>query len=85
MCSRSSAIRKDEGAVKTPNPKCHPYWCLIEFIDWRYSNSHVGISDPSCKLLPLYLLPDLPHPYPPSQSRHTVYTEIVRLRGVRGV
>jgi hypothetical protein len=22
---------------KTPNPKCRLYWCLIEFIDWRYS------------------------------------------------
>jgi hypothetical protein len=19
--------------IKTPNPKCRPYWCLIEFID----------------------------------------------------
>jgi hypothetical protein len=26
-------------AVKTPNPKCRLYWCLIEFIDWRYSQS----------------------------------------------
>ncbi len=22
-----------------PNPKCRLYWCLIEFIDWRYSQS----------------------------------------------
>ncbi len=27
-------------AVKTPNPKCCLYWCLIEFIDWRYSQSY---------------------------------------------
>jgi|LakMenE01Jun11ns_1017448.scaffolds.fasta_scaffold7920011_1 hypothetical protein len=26
----------DEGTRKTPNPKCRLYWCLIEFIDWRY-------------------------------------------------
>jgi hypothetical protein len=26
--------------------------------------SHVGIFDPSCALLPLYLLSDLPHPSP---------------------
>jgi hypothetical protein len=26
--------------------------------------SHVGIFDPSCELLPLYLLSDLPHPLP---------------------
>ncbi len=25
--------------IKTPNPKCRLYWCLIEFIDWRYSLS----------------------------------------------
>jgi hypothetical protein len=25
--------------VKTPNPKCRLYWCLIEFIDWRYTQS----------------------------------------------
>jgi hypothetical protein len=24
---------------KTPNSKCRLYWCLIEFIDWRYSQS----------------------------------------------
>jgi hypothetical protein len=32
------------------------YWCLIEFIDWRYSQScsHVGIFfDPSCELAAL--------------------------------
>ncbi len=25
--------------IKTPNPKWRRYWCLIEFIDWRYSQS----------------------------------------------
>ncbi len=25
--------------VSTSNPKCRLYWCLIEFIDWRYSQS----------------------------------------------
>ncbi len=29
----------DEGSIKTPNPKCRLYWCLIEFIDRRYSQS----------------------------------------------
>ncbi len=29
----------DEGTIKTQNPKCRLYWCLIEFIDWRYSQS----------------------------------------------
>ncbi len=52
----------DEGTIKTPNPKCRLYWCLIEFIDWRHSPSYTF--DPICELLPLYLLSDLPHPSP---------------------
>ncbi len=24
---------------ETPNSKCRLYWCLIEFIDWRYSQA----------------------------------------------
>jgi serine/threonine protein kinase len=24
-----------EGTIKTQNPKCRLYWCLIEFKDWR--------------------------------------------------
>jgi hypothetical protein len=30
----------DQKTVKTPNPKCRLYWCLIEFIDWRYNQSY---------------------------------------------
>jgi hypothetical protein len=29
----------DQITIKTPNPKCRLYWFLIEFIDWRYSQS----------------------------------------------
>ncbi len=29
----------DEGTIKTQNPKCRLYLCLIKFIDWRYSQS----------------------------------------------
>ncbi len=29
----------DQISMKTPNPKCHLYWCLMEFIDMRYSQS----------------------------------------------
>jgi hypothetical protein len=45
--------------------------------------SHVGIFDPSCELLPLYLLSDLPPP--PSQSKRTVYTDSVCQLGGEGV
>jgi hypothetical protein len=42
----------DEGTIKTPNPKCRLYWCLVEFID-RRTVSHVYIFDPSCERAPL--------------------------------
>ncbi len=32
-------IIMDQITRKTPNPKCRLYWCLTEFIDWRYSQS----------------------------------------------
>ncbi len=31
--------RPNTVAMKTPNPKCRLYWCLIKFIDRRYSLS----------------------------------------------
>ncbi len=42
----------DQITIKTSNPKCRLYCCLIEFID--LSVSHVGIFDPCCKLAPLW-------------------------------
>ncbi len=63
--------------------------CFTDFIDWRYIHSLVGIFDPTCELLPpwtkeLYLctvapLSSLWSP-PPSQTRCTVFTDIVCLR-----
>ncbi len=32
-------VSMDQIAIKTPNPKCRLYWCLIDFIDWRQSQS----------------------------------------------
>jgi hypothetical protein len=32
-------LSMDKITKKTPSPKCRLYWCLIEFIDWRYSQS----------------------------------------------
>ncbi len=29
----------DEISIKTPNLKCCLYWCFLELIDWRYSQS----------------------------------------------
>jgi hypothetical protein len=28
-------LSMDQITIKTPNPKCRLYWCLIEFIEWR--------------------------------------------------
>ncbi len=28
-----------EGTIQAQNSKCRLYWCLIKFIDWRYSQS----------------------------------------------
>jgi hypothetical protein len=30
-------LRHGQITIKTPDPKCRLYWCLMEFIDWRYS------------------------------------------------
>ena len=43
----------------------------------------VGIFDPACELLPLYLLYDLP-PSPPSQTKCTVYKDSVCVVGGGG-
>ncbi len=43
FCFTSGAVQlprvMDQITIKTPNPKCHLYWCFIEFIDWRNSQS----------------------------------------------
>jgi hypothetical protein len=52
------AVPRDQITIKTPNPKFCLYWCLIEFIDWRYS--HAGIFESSCELAHLYLLSSPP-------------------------
>jgi hypothetical protein len=34
-----SGAGMDQISIKTPIPNCRLYWCLIEFIDWRDSQS----------------------------------------------
>jgi hypothetical protein len=81
---RSMVCRMDVGTIKTQNSKCRLYWCLIEFMDWRYS-SHVGIFDPFCELLLLYLSLTSHTPPSPSHSKRTVYTDSVAVGGGGGV
>ncbi len=55
----------DQITIKTPNPKCRLYWCLICRV-YRLENgdtvSHVGIFDPSYKLPSLQFTPPPPSP-----------------------
>ncbi len=60
----------DQITIKTQNPKCRLYWCLTEFIAWRYSQS-------CWYFLPL-LWTSAPQPshwfiYPPSLLRVNKY------------
>jgi hypothetical protein len=56
----------DDGTIKTQDPKCRLYWCLKEFIDWRYS--HVGIFfNPLVNCCPSTFSLTSPRP-PPSQK-----------------
>jgi hypothetical protein len=32
----TTSLPIDQITVKSPNPNCRLYWCLIEFIDWRF-------------------------------------------------
>jgi hypothetical protein len=62
----------DEGTIKAPNPKCRLYWCLKEFIDWRYNQACwyfwpvLWISAPLPSLWPP---PPLPH-FPKVNLQH---------------
>ncbi len=58
---KPSIVLIDQITIKTSKPKCHLNLCLIEFIDWRYSQS---LFSTSCKLTPLYLLSSSPPPPP---------------------
>jgi hypothetical protein len=97
----------DELTIKTPNPISRLFFkidlltefaalCLIDFIDWRYIHSLVGIFDPACELLPpwtkeLYLctvdpLSSLwpPPPPPPFPKRNVQYIQTVCVGGGEG-
>ncbi len=57
---------------KTPNPKCRLYWYLIEFIDWRYSQSYWYFRPALWNYCP-YDLSGWLSP-PPFLNKYTVYT-----------
>ncbi len=58
-CSKPGLMGLQHGlTIKTSNPKCRLYWCLIEFRDWKYSRSCLIFSTPLVSLRPSNLLTD---------------------------
>jgi len=56
----------DHIIIKTPNPEWRLNWCLIELVDWRYSQSCMMLSStPFVKKRPSNLLTGSPPPSPP--------------------
>jgi hypothetical protein len=65
--------------------KCRLYWCLIEFIDWRYSQSCRYFRPSFANCWPSNILSGSPPtPLPPSQSQNKVYRDGVCLGGGGG-
>ncbi len=53
--------------TKTSNPKCRLYWCLIEFLYWRYSQSCCYFRPALWTTAPItFSLVSSPPPHPPS-------------------
>ena len=70
---------------KDTKTKCRPYWCLIEFIDWRDSQSCWYFRHSFVNNCPSNLLSGSPPPLPPSQSQSSVFTDSVWLGRGGGV
>ncbi len=62
--------------IKTPNPKCRLYWCLIEFIDWRSNQSCWFFRPALWTIAPVtFTLVSSPPPFPLlCVNKYTVYT-----------
>ncbi len=58
----------EEITIKTPNSKCRLYQCIIEFIDWRYSQS-CWYFRPLLWTMPLYLYVYVQYLYSEYQGR----------------
>ncbi len=64
--------------------KCRLYWCLIEFIDWRYRQSCWYFWPSLVNYCPSNLLSGSPLPPFPVSKYCTVYSDSVWLGGVGG-
>ncbi len=69
---KEGARTLDQLAINTPNHKCRLYWCLLEFTDWRYSQSCWYFQPLFWTITPqtfsLVHLPPLPPPFPEWKS-----------------
>ncbi len=77
-------LPRDHGLInyKDTKTKCRLYWCLKEFIDWRYSQSCWYFRPSFVNYCPLtFSLVYLTHPSPLPKSHSTVYTNSVWLGG----
>ncbi len=55
----------DHITIKTPNPKCRLYWCLIKFIDWRIQSVMLTFRHPLWTSAPqTFSLVAPPPPFP---------------------
>ncbi len=71
---------------KDTKTKCRLYWYLIEFLDWRYSQSYWYFRPSFVNYWPSNLLsgsPPLPPPSP--KSKYSLYTQCLAGRGGGGV
>ncbi len=63
--------------IKTPNPKCRLYWCLLEFIHiyWRFSQSSWYFKPLLWTSAPLtFSVVHLPTPFPVRSTGLCIYT-----------
>ncbi len=61
---RTFLLGMDQITTKTPNSKSRIYWCIIEFIEWRYSQSCWNFRPLFWTSAPLtFSLVHLPHPF----------------------
>ncbi len=74
---RTTGETMDQTAIKTSNPKCRLYWCLINFIDWTYSQSCWYFRPALWSIAPLnFSLGSSPPPLPCVNKYTVVYSTV---------
>jgi hypothetical protein len=72
---RTKQERYTKGNLKTPSPKCRLYWGLLEFADWRYSQSCWYFRPALWSIVPLtFSLVSSPPPPLSCVNKYTVHS-----------